>query len=98
MAVSTQKHKEAKRLFITEGKTLSDIAKITGVSGRTLANWSANEGWVECRRAPQVRGRIENNLIKIYEGLTENAAKTLDPQDVRLVLEMNKIISKKKGV
>lgn len=98
MAVSTQKHKEAKRLFITEGKTLSDIAKITGVSDRTLANWSANEGWVECRRAPQVRGRIENNLIKIYEGLTEKAAKSLDPQDIQAVLQMEKILSKKKGV
>ena len=45
----------------------------------------------------QILDRIELNLLKLYEGVTKKASETLDLQDVAAVLEVEKIIERKKG-
>ena len=45
----------------------------------------------------QILDRIETNLLNLLGAISERACKTLDPKDIEAVLEIEKIIEKKKG-
>lgn len=99
MTVPIEEHRRAKKLFIVDGKKLSEISQIIGISVRTLANWSTDEGWVERRiKYRQAQERIEGNMLKIYEGITKKASESLDPQDIQIALTLEETLKKKGGV
>lgn len=93
-------HRKAKKLYIIEGKkTLDEIARLTGISCRTISNWSVKEGWKASRL--EYHQRLENvelNLLKLYEAMTKKASESLDPQDIEQVIYLGKRLEKKGGV
>jgi hypothetical protein len=59
MAAPAALVEEARRLYVADGLTLAQIAeRLAGqVSDRTLADWSASQGWVRLRQAHQAKDR-----------------------------------------
>lgn len=98
MTVPIDTRMKARELFIIEGKSLTNASKMTGISERTLASWSAAEKWVEKRKKYlQALEDIDKNIFVIYAGVAKKAAESLDPQDVGMVLKLEEIIRKRKG-
>ncbi len=89
---------KAGKLFVIEGKTLAEVSGMTGISERTLANWCSRGGWVKRRlKYHQSLEDIDKNIFVIYAGITRRAAESLSAQDIDRVLQLEKILSKKKG-
>jgi uncharacterized protein YjcR len=96
MPIKIAMRKKAKNLFIVKEKTLAEISELTSISARTIANWSSKEGWMAGRAEHRKAcDRIEANIFKLYESMTEKASKSLDPQDIMAVLQLGKTLKEK---
>jgi len=83
MAKDLELRQRAEELYIIDGLTLEEVAKEVGVSERTIANWSSEEGW----REKQKEYRNAVSEIKRYTTLTrlkliKDAMTSLDPQKI----------------
>jgi transcriptional regulator with XRE-family HTH domain len=83
MAIDIDIRQRAEELFIIDGLTLQEVAGQTGISERTLANWSTDGEWVSRRREYQNAARD----IKYYGKMTrlkliKDAMTSLDPQKI----------------
>jgi len=96
MTIPIAKKIKAKKLFIMEEKSIVEVSQLTGISGRTMANWSRNEGWVKNRKEyRQIQERIGFDLLSFYESLIKKASESLN--QIKEILEKGKITEKKKG-
>jgi hypothetical protein len=105
MAIELDVRQRAEALFIIDGLTLQEVAGQTGISERTLANWSADGEWVSRRREYQNAARD----IKYYGKMTrlkliKDAMTSLDPQKIyafatleRTMAEPDKMDSRLRG-
>jgi len=98
MTIPKTQRNKIKRMFIIEGKKMFEISQITGVRLRTIAHWSTKEDW-RARRSEynESQNKVELNLFKLYEALTEKASKTLAAEDIKVALQLGKTLEKKKG-
>jgi hypothetical protein len=85
----------AERLYCCEGRTLSEVAALTGVSPRTLKSWSVKFDWA--RKREEI-GRslmeIHTKSVLLRQRLIENALNTLSAGDVYAVAFMESIARK----
>lgn len=91
--IDIEKMEKARKLIIYEGKTQEEVAKIIGVSDRTLANWSSSGKWVEKRRQyPKIMEGLNLNTLQLLNNATCKAIKTLDNQDIYAVIQLHMCI------
>lgn len=68
----TQFLSDAERLFVHGGKTLKEIAGLTGVSARTLGDWKREGDWEKKRKLAQAStlgavDRIQDQILRVIE-------------------------------
>lgn len=70
MAYTVEKLK-AKQLYTEEGKTIKEIAVVTGIPEKTLYRWKEQEAWDKDREAMQLTGitTMKQTLAHITEEL-----------------------------
>ena len=56
----------AEDMYVREGRTLQEIAEISGVSKTTVARWSKQGGWVE-KRKERAAQNPQASLEKLYD-------------------------------
>jgi len=89
MAIDFELREQAKDLYIIDGLTLEQVARETGISERTLAKWSSEEGWAERRREYRLAlSEIKRSKVLLRRNLIEKALQSLDPQDIYAVARL----------
>lgn len=81
--------KQAKKLYVFEGKSLAEAAKLAGVSERTIYNWSDKYGWLDQRKEYlSLFDHIEIGMVRLLSATIDKALTTFDPQDVFMVIQL----------
>jgi transcriptional regulator with XRE-family HTH domain len=98
MAIDQDIRQRAEELFIIDGLTLQEVAGQTGISERTLANWSTDGEWVSRRREYQNAARD----IKYYGKMTrlkliKDAMTSLDPQKIYAFATLERTLAEPKA-
>ena len=85
-------YEEARRMFVQEGKTISEIAReLKDVSERTLQRWSAEGEWAEKRKEYIIKERKLNDILE--ELKYKLAIVTLDDPNPQNVYALCRIIA-----
>ena len=83
MAIDPKVRKRAEELYVVEGMTIEQVAQDTGVTERTLVNWSTEGGWKELQREYQEAARsIKRYTVLTKLKLIKDAMTSLDPQKI----------------
>ena len=82
MTIDQELKQQAEELFVIDNLTLEEISKQTGVSERTLSNWSSAGNWQQ-KRADHKKAisSIKANSLKLRQKLVEKALNTLNSMD-----------------
>jgi transposase len=97
---------KARRLFVEEGATADQVAKVIGASSRTIQGWIRDLGWREARTAwMEVHGisleELEDRALRKLLGRLENEAATLEAGELlSLLTNVNRfkaLIAKQQG-
>jgi transposase len=83
MAIDQDTRQRAEELYVIDGLTLEAVAAETGISERTIQNWSVEDGWLAKRKeyknaAAEIRRYTTLTKLK----LIKDAMTSLDPQKV----------------
>ena len=85
-------YEEARRMFVQEGQTISEIAReLKDVSERTLQRWSAEGEWAEKRKEYIIKERKLNDILE--ELKYKLAIVTLDDPNPQNVYALCRIIA-----
>jgi len=93
--ISWEIREEAEELYIVEGKTLEEVAEITGVSVAQLKRWGAGNkeeeiaSWGDRKKEYRTAfANIRRDTVLLRKRMTERALKSLDPQDLYAVVKL----------
>lgn len=95
MAIDQEIRQRAEGLYVFDGLTLDAVAADTGISERTIQNWSVEDGWAAKRReyknaAAEIRRYTTLTKLK----LIKDAMTSLDPQKVYAFSALEKATAK----
>ncbi|WP_257311128.1 hypothetical protein [Geothrix fuzhouensis] len=97
---------KARRLFVEEGASADQVAKVIGASSRTVQSWIRDLGWREARATwVEVHGisleELEDRALRKLLGRLETSAATLEPEALlALLTNVNRfkaLIAKQQG-
>jgi hypothetical protein len=82
----------AEQLYCYDGRTLSEVAALTGVSLRALKDWSTKHGWAaKQHEIGRSLMEIRTKTIQLRQKLIENALNSLSAEDIYAVASMESI-------
>lgn len=91
---------EAERLFVIEGKTLTWIGQLLGISAKTLSGWKKKSAWGKRRKAflstPRaIADQLQDVLRAKVEEVTGMSASEITPA---ILDALHKLIKSVKGI
>jgi transposase-like protein len=99
MAHTTERF-EAKRLYCEDGKTIKEVALVTGVNEKTLYRWKEDDEWDKDRQAMQLSGvsayksMISIAVRKLEEMATSGEINASDADALQKVVKSARSLSK----
>jgi len=93
MRYDHKKREEAEEIYVYEGKSFEEVARITGVSRNQLISWGKEGKWREKRKEYLASQEIiRARLISLRLKMTEEALRSLDPQKIYSVVKLESLM------
>lgn len=88
-AISWEIREEAKGVYVVDGKTFEEVAKITGVSVGQLKRWGKDEDWTGARKEYRESiVSIKRDTVLLRKRMARRALDSLDPQDLYAMVRL----------
>lgn len=92
MAIDPGLRERAEDLYVHSGLTLEQVARDTGITGRTLERWSAEGEWPRRQKERQERKRnLKTRLEELTESMVNQALATKHSQDAHAAIGLAKL-------
>lgn len=96
--IDWETREQAEELYIVDGRTFEEAARITGVSVSQLKNWGRDGDWKEKRQEHrQLLRSIKSTKVKLRRELLQKALQSQDPQDVYAAVRLETVAARERS-